>query len=172
MADGKSAAYEDRSGERRAGILDNRAVILLVIVLVQVLLAVGLTQLVILPRLGAQTAGLAGAGRFESGALPERGVLVDLGEIIVTLDAAAAKPRYLRIDLSLEVVDDDAVEAVGERIPELRDVVIMALSRKTVGDLADAPGKQRLRDEIFRDVAARLPAGTLLNVYFSDLVMQ
>jgi flagellar basal body-associated protein FliL len=61
---------------------------------------------------------------------------------------------------------------VRRRIPEQRDAVIMTLSTKSVANLATAADKRRLRDEIFRDVAARLPAGTLLNVYFSDLVVQ
>jgi len=170
MVDGKTTAHDAR---RRGGLFDNRAFVLGLIVVVQVILAIALTQLVIVPRLGPQTAGLIGAGG--AGATPAAaapGVLVGLEEIIVTLDADTIQPRYLRINVSLEVVDDDVADTVRRRIPELRDAVIMTLSTKSVADLATATDKRRLRDEIFRDVAARLPAGTLLNVYFSDLVVQ
>ena len=171
MVDGNSGGHDGLDGARRPSLLENRAVILGVIVIVQVILAIALTHFVIVPRLTPGTAGLLG-GYTSAPALPASGVIVPLKEIIVTLDTDAYKPRYLRINVNLEVVDEDVARTVGERIPELRDAVIMALSTRTVVDLADAAGKKRLRDEIFRDVAARLPAGTLLNVYFSDLVVQ
>jgi flagellar basal body-associated protein FliL len=173
MVDGKSGAHDGREAARRTAVMDNRAVVLGVIVVVQTILAIALTHYVIVPRLHAGAGGpTAGSVGPVAPQLPVTGVIVPLKEIIVTLDTDAYKPRYLRISVNLEVVDDDVADTVNERIPELRDVVIMALSTRTVADLADAAGKRRLRDEIFRDVATRLPAGTLLNVYFSDLVVQ
>jgi len=170
MVDGKSGGHDGREGTGRTSVLDNRAVVLGLIVIVQAVLAVALTQLVIVPRLAPRNAGAAVGGAAP--AMPETGVIVPLKEIIVTLDADAIKPRYLRINVNLEVVDGDVASTVEARIPELRDAVIMALSTRSVADLADAAGKKRLRDEIFRDVAGRLPAGSLMNVYFSDLVVQ
>jgi flagellar basal body-associated protein FliL len=173
MVDGKSGAHAGREGERRPAVLDNRAFVLGLIVIVQTILAIALTHFVIVPRLNAGAAGAnAGSAAVTASGLPASGVIVPLNEIIVTLDTDAYRPRYLRINVNLEVVDDDVAVTVAERLPELRDAVIMALSTRTVADLGDAAGKKRLRDEIFRDVAARLPAGTLLNVYFSDLVVQ
>ncbi len=54
----------------------------------------------------------------------------------------------------------------------MRDAVIMTLSDKTAAMLGTPDGKKRLRDEIFRRVAEKLPEGALTNVYFSDLVVQ
>ncbi|HPF71018.1 MAG TPA: flagellar basal body-associated FliL family protein, partial [Candidatus Krumholzibacteria bacterium] len=59
-----------------------------------------------------------------------------------------------------------------DRVPQLRDIVLMALGDKTVEELSTAAGKKALRDEIFRDIAARMPEGALMNVYFSDFVLQ
>ncbi len=173
MADEKSDDKEVKGGKSKLAFLENKAVVLGLIVVVQAVVAIGLTQFVILPRLGTQAAGVVEeqAGEPEV-KLPELGVLVNLEEIIVTLDADARKPRYLRINVNLEVRDAVVGKIATERVPQLRDLVIMALSNKTVDDLTTPAGKKALRDEIFRDVSARMPEGALMNVYFSDLVVQ
>jgi flagellar basal body-associated protein FliL len=48
----------------------------------------------------------------------------------------------------------------------------MTLSSETAAELSSPEGKKGLRDEIFRRINDKMPAGTLLNVYFSDLVVQ
>lgn len=172
MADEKPDAQEPQSGGKPA-LLENKTVLLGVIVVVQALLAVGLTQFVILPRLGVETAAVAeDPAAAEAEAAFESGTIVDLEEIIVTLDSDPRKPRYLRIKVALEIRDPAVAERTQSRIPQLRDVVIMALADKTVADMSDPEGKQKLRDEIGRDVGSLMPEGALMNVYFSDLVIQ
>lgn len=173
MADEKTDDKEAKSVKSKLAFLENKVVMLGLIVVVQAVVAIGLTQFVILPRLGVQNAGVAEdqTGEVEV-ELPELGVLVNLQEIIVTLDPDARKPRYLRINVNLEVRDAVVAKIASERVPQLRDLVIMALSAKTVEDMTTPAGKKALRDEIFRDVSARMPEGALMNVYFSDLVVQ
>jgi len=48
----------------------------------------------------------------------------------------------------------------------------MTLSDKTPEDLSTPEGKQGLRDELFRRIDEKMPEGTLMNLYFSDLVVQ
>lgn len=174
MADEKSDVQEGQGGRGKLAFLENKVVVLGLIVVLQAAIAIGLTQFVILPRLGVQAAGVDEAQPVveETPALPELGQLVNLEEIIVTLDSDARKPRYLRINVNLEVRGAAVAKVAAERVPQLRDIVIMALSTKTVEDLATPEGKKALRDEIYRDVAARMPEGALMNVYFSDLVVQ
>ena len=63
-------------------------------------------------------------------------------------------------------------QQVQERLPEMRDAVIMILSEKSVEDLNQPGGKVNLRAEIFRHLGDSIPDGRLMNVYFSDLVIQ
>mgnify|MGYP000243528343 CR=1 FL=1 len=63
-------------------------------------------------------------------------------------------------------------EDVRARLPELRDTAIMTLSEKSVEDLNKPGGKINLRAEIFKRLEATIPDGRLMNVYFSDLVIQ
>ncbi len=174
MADEKTdAKEEEKSGGSKLAFLENKTVVLGLIVVVQTAIAIGLTQFVILPRLGVETAAVVEEPAEEKDtALPELGTLVDLEEIIVTLNSDPRKPRYLRINVSLEFREALIANRAAGRLPQLRDIVIMALADKTVEDLSQQSGKQALRDEIARDVGSLLPEGSLMNVYFSDLVIQ
>jgi flagellar FliL protein len=98
--------------------------------------------------------------------------MVGLDDIIVTLAGDTRRPHYLRININLEVKDKLTAEAVRMRLPQMRDVVIMSLSEKTLEDLNRPGGKMNLRAEIFRQLDASISGGKLMNVYFSDLVIQ
>jgi flagellar FliL protein len=161
---------DEPDGDPRKNWLDNKAVLLGFIIFVQGLVAFGLTQYLILPKLGHTQAGFAASG-LES-ELVERGELVDLEDIIVTLASQSRRTRYLRININLEVRDRQTAEAVRARIPEMRDKVIMTLSEKSVEDLNRPGGKINLRAEIFKRLEDTIPGGQLMNVYFSDLVIQ
>ncbi len=205
MADNKKDADQEKAAPKAKGkpnLLENKAVVLGAIVVAQAVVAIGLTQFVIVPRLGvghadagapAEAAAAHGAkaapegkhggekkaekkggahGGGDAAAAGEGSSLADLQEIVVTLAGDSARPRYLRIGVNLEVSDPSIVAMIDARRPEMRDAVIMTLSDKTAAMLGTPDGKKRLRDEIFRRVAEKLPEGALTNVYFSDLVVQ
>lgn len=206
MADNKKEPEGDKAPPKAKGkpnLLENKAIVLGVIVVVQAVVAIGLTQFVIVPRLnvsradpGLEAAAAGGEKKGEKKAekksekksekkgekkgegegaveLPEgMGALVDLQEIVVTLAGDSGRPRYLRLGVNLEVADAETASLVEARRPQLRDAVIMALSDKTPAMLSTPEGKKRLRDEIFRRTAEMLPEESLMNVYFSDLVVQ
>jgi flagellar FliL protein len=97
---------------------------------------------------------------------------VGLDEIIVTLQSDARLPRYLRIEVNLEVADEQTAKLVAERRPQLRDSVIIAASARTVAEIQSPQGKQELRRELREQLAAMLPPDRLRHIYFSDLVVQ
>ncbi len=162
---------EEQAPDPKKNWLDNKAVLLGFIIFVQGLVAFGLTQYLILPKLGAHSAKMGTMSTME-GDIIERGELVDLDDIIVTLSSQSRRTRYLRININLEVRDTHTAQQVEERLPEMRDAVIMILSEKSVEDLNRPGGKVNLRAEIFRHLGDSIPDGRLMNVYFSDLVIQ
>jgi len=155
MAD-KEETAEGTEEKKKGGLFENKAIVLGIIVIVQALLAIGLTQFLIVPKLGVQDAA----------------ILDNLEDIVVTLAGKTAKPRYLRININVEVPNAIVAEVVSSRLPQLRDLVIMTLSDKTALELSTPEGKQGLRDEVFRRIDEKMPEGTLMNIYFSDLVVQ
>jgi len=172
MAD-KEETAEGTEEKKKGGLFENKAIVLGIIVIVQALLAIGLTQFLIVPKLGVQDAAMEGSEVVDPVAeMPEMGVLVNLEDIVVTLAGNTAKPRYLRININVEVPNAIVAEVVSSRLPQLRDLVIMTLSDKTALELSTPEGKQGLRDEVFRRIDEKMPEGTLMNIYFSDLVVQ
>lgn len=172
MADKDKEASGD-GGKSKLALFENKAILLGVIVVVQALVAIGLTQFFIVPKLGVKGADMGAQAQSETKVeMPDLGVLVGLEDVIVSLKADNRKPRYLRININLEVKDGMVAQVVTTRLPQLRDMVIMACSDKTPEDLSTPEGKKGLRDEIFRRIDEKMPEGTLMNVYFSDLVVQ
>lgn len=208
MADKQKDAEQEKAAPKPKGkpnLFENKAIVLGVIVIAQAVVAIGLTQFVIVPKLAVGTADAGGPAVAEAhgekpaaggahgeakgdkkekkgekaaahgggaGAEGGGGNLADLHEIIVTLAGDSARPRYLRLGISLELSDPAYVAEVEAKRPQLRDAVIMALSDKTAAMLGTPDGKKRLREEIYRRATEKLTEGALLNVYFSDLVVQ
>lgn len=208
MADKQKDGDQEKAAPKakaKPNLLENKALVLGVIVIAQAAVAIGLTQFVIVPKLGVGTADAGGhavaeahgektpgeakheqkdkkdkkdkkeekkGGGHGEGEGGGASTLADLQEIVVTLAGDSARPRYLRLGISLEMADAAYVAEVEARRPQLRDAVIMALSDKTAAMLGTPDGKKRLREEIHRRAEEKLPEGSLLNVYFSDLVVQ
>jgi len=170
MAEAKTEA--PAGDEKKRSLLENKAVVLGGIVVAQVVLAIALTQLVIVPRLGSQAAEVSPTSPSGPAALPEIGVIVSLQEVIATLPSPGPSPRYLRLTPNLEVADQATADMVAARLPQLRDIVIMTASQKSADELISPEGKKGLRDELLRRLAEKLPAEKLRSIYFSDLVIQ
>ncbi len=171
MADEKKAP-EDAAATRKPGLLENKVVILGGVVGLQLVLAMVLTMVVIVPRLGGPASA---AATMETPAveIEPMGPLLSLGEIIVTLQAdGTGNARYLRITVDLELSDAKAVETATSRLPVLRDTVIMTLANRSAADLNRPEGMKGLRDELMRRLDERLPGQVLRHLYFSDLVIQ
>ena len=173
MADKETEVVEEE-GKSKLAIFENKAILLGVIVIVQAVIAIGLTQFVIVPKLGVQGADMADSAPAKEvdATMPEMGVLLGLEEIIVTLAGNPKRPRYLRISVNIELKDQLTADVVATRLPQLRDIVIMALSDKTATELSYPEGKKGLRDEIYRRIDEKMPEGMLMNIYFADLVVQ
>lgn len=171
MADEKKEQQEETAA-KKPGIFENKTIVLGAVIALQLVVAVVLTQFVIVPRLGASQAGAGAENPVASMEPQEMGVLLSLGEIIVTLQETGGNARYLRINVDLELADEAAATMAGERLPILRDTVIVTLSDRSAAELARPEGMKGLRDELMRRLDERLPGQVLRHLYFSDLVIQ
>ena len=116
---------KEETGEaKKPGLLENKVILLGGVVALQLLLAVGLTTVVIVPKLGTNQAGMSESAATVDEA-EEMGVLLSLGEVIVSLSGGGGPTRYLRINVDLELTDQAAADLATARLPILRDVVIV-----------------------------------------------
>ncbi|MHB8078748.1 MAG: flagellar basal body-associated FliL family protein [Candidatus Krumholzibacteriia bacterium] len=178
MAEEKNEGAPAPKAKPKLGALfENKVVLLGVIVIAQALTALAVTKFFIAPKLQAgapvaEAAAAGGHGGAEAAGPEKEGVIVGLQEMIITLQGDAGSPHYARTNVGVEIADPKLAKATEERLPQLRDVVIMTLSSRTAADLLSPEGKEEARQEIMRRLGEKLPAGALLNVYFSDLMIQ
>ena len=96
----------------------------------------------------------------------------DLDVFVVNL-AGAGAPRYLRTILSLGVKDEHEKEKIKELSGKIRHAVIMYLTERKVEELVDPVGKNKLRDELQRQIGEAVNDKKLVtHVYFKEFLIQ
>lgn len=104
----------------------------------------------------------------------EKSAVIPLEPFVVNLaDTDAA--RYLRIKISLMVDDKSKLKEVSENQAlqlKVRDAILESLTTKRSQDLINAEGKTRLRHEIQDKVAIYFRAPKIVDVMFTEFVIQ
>jgi flagellar FliL protein len=120
--------------------------------------------------------------------LPEKGVTHSLGERVVNLTDPGGF-RYLKTEIVVEVLVEtvDPTELRGEELaaarlelqseleplePEIQDVITLLLSSKSVDDVSTPEGKAALKAELLDALGAVVGEDRLLDVYFTQFVIQ
>jgi flagellar basal body-associated protein FliL len=95
----------------------------------------------------------------------------DLDVFVVNL-ASAGQGRYLRTTLSLGVKDAHEKEKLKEFVGPIRHAVIMYLTERKVDELIDPKGKEKLRQELHKQINETLGEKMVSNVYFKEFLIQ
>ncbi|GAB4165722.1 MAG: flagellar basal body-associated FliL family protein [Geothermobacteraceae bacterium] len=104
-------------------------------------------------------------------ASPNVGPMVDIESFIVNiLDDSGT--RYLKAAITLELTDDKVAEEVSQRMPQIRDAIIMLIGNKTFSELQDYQGKMQLRAELTTSLNELMTTGKIKRIYFTDFVVQ
>jgi len=101
----------------------------------------------------------------------EIGPIYPLAPFTVNLKSSGAT-RYLKCTLNLEIDTPETQPELDKVKPLLRDIVIRILSSKTVPEISTAKGKEKLKEEITKNLNARLATGEVRNVYFTAFIIQ
>jgi len=80
--------------------------------------------------------------------------------------------RYLKIVVQFELSTPEVVPELEQLKPRLRDSILDLLTPKTLPELMDVAGKQRLRDDIAGRVNNAITLGKVSRVYFTEFVVQ
>lgn len=80
--------------------------------------------------------------------------------------------RLIRVDLSLEMMDEEGYEEVIGITPQARDSIMRILNAKSFSDVETVQGKLHLKNQIVADLNSALKKGVVKNVYFNELVVQ
>ena len=80
--------------------------------------------------------------------------------------------RLIRLELALEMMDEEGYEEVIGINPQARDSIMRILNGKTFSDVETVQGKLHLKNQIVAELNGALKKGVVKNVYFSELVVQ
>ena len=109
-----------------------------------------------------------------SGEVLDSGVRFDLDPVVANVTGTLGE-RCMRVQVQLVVDSVPRCEELRWRVPMLKDRIGMAMSRQTLEELEGPSGRERLKEEIKKEVNAFLQAETgmkVVDVYFSEFVIQ
>ncbi len=98
------------------------------------------------------------------------GKLVPMETFLVNL-AGSRGNKLVKMNIELEVDNNEVMAEIDKRKPQIRDKVIILLSSKDYEYMSGNKGKQLLRTEIKDMVNEFLVSGKIKNIYFTDLVV-
>lgn len=96
---------------------------------------------------------------------------IELEPFVVNLADPLGR-RYLRTTLQVEVVDRSAARDIQSFMPRVRDSIILLLSSKSYSELDSMDKKIQLRNEIVERLNQFIGQGKVVQVYFSEFVVQ
>jgi len=99
------------------------------------------------------------------------GPMVDVSDFIINI-LDKNETRYLKAAITLELENDETVIEVNERMPQIRDSVLLLVGNKTFAELNDLQGKLQLRAEIIVRLNKLLKKGKVKGIYFTEFVVQ
>ena len=120
--------------------------------------------------LKAESHGESGR-KGEGKAVVAKGVMFDVEPFIVNL-ADTQDVKYLKLTVKLEMDNQEGADALTERMPQVRDTILVLLTSKESSSIRTTQGKFQLRDEITQRVNSLLPKPAVHTVYFTDFVVQ
>lgn len=100
-------------------------------------------------------------------------VIYPLEAFIVNI-GDGSEMRYLKVKIELDtaLTAENVKKEMDPYLAPLRDSILVLLTTKTIQDIQEIAGKNRLREEILATVNRIMPAGKINAVYFTDFVVQ
>jgi flagellar FliL protein len=99
------------------------------------------------------------------------GLIFNMETFVVNLNDPGGK-RYLKTKIDLEYTRVELAEELTQRLPQLRDVILLLLSNKSLDEIQGVEGKIALRRELIMRINQVLKGGKIRNLYFTQFVIQ
>lgn len=107
------------------------------------------------------------SGSKKHGELP--GAIVPLDTFIVNLQI---KGSFLKTVIQLEFGEPEQPHTFDADLPKVRDAIIRVLSSKQAQEILNPEGKEKLREEVKNAVNNTLGSEDVVNVYFTEFIVQ
>jgi flagellar basal body-associated protein FliL len=100
------------------------------------------------------------------------GKMVTLEQFTVNLSSpGSVNPKFVRVNISLEVPTDDSENELTQKMPQVRNTVIDLFNSKRPADLATAEGRDYLKEEIKNALNSFMVTGKIKGVFFTNFAV-
>lgn len=99
------------------------------------------------------------------------GPMVNIEEFIVNIISGDAA-HYVKASLTVELTNGEVQIEVEQRMPQMRDAILLLISNKTYEELQDLQGKRQLKAELTGKINSFLQTGKVVSIYFTNFVVQ
>ncbi len=99
------------------------------------------------------------------------GPMVNVDEFIVNIISGDAA-HYVKASLTFELTNEQVKAEVEQRMPQMRDAVLLLISNKTYEELQDLQGKKQLKAELTTKINSFLQTGQVAAIFFTNFVVQ
>ena len=99
------------------------------------------------------------------------GPMVNIEEFIVNIISGDAA-HYVKASLTVELTNELVKTEVEQRMPQMRDAILLLISNKTYEELQDLQGKKQLKAELLSTINSFLQTGKVVSIYFTNFVVQ
>jgi flagellar FliL protein len=101
----------------------------------------------------------------------EPGPVMELDPFLLNL-ADRDEIRFLKVSIKLELDRPEEKTDFQNKVPAIRDALLVLLSSKESQLLRTVNGKRRIREEIMTRVNGVMSKGKISNVFFTDFIIQ
>jgi flagellar FliL protein len=99
------------------------------------------------------------------------GPMVNIEEFIVNIISGDAA-HYVKASITVELTNEAVQSEVQQRMPQMRDAILLLISNKTYEELQDLQGKKQLKAELLSKINTFLQTGKVVSIYFTNFVVQ
>ncbi len=124
------------------------------------------------PAAGGHGAPAAGGHGAPAKKLGDYGKMVTLDQFTVNLTTpGSTTPKYVRVNISLEVPGDDVETELNQRMPQVRNAIIDLFNSKRPSDVISEEGRQYLKEEIRSALNGFMVSGKVKGVFFTNFAL-
>lgn len=102
---------------------------------------------------------------------PTELLFLELDSILVNLDTAGGKPKYLKITISLEVDKQESLDDLNKKMPRIIDQFQTYLRQLRIEDLDGSAGMFRLKEELLIKVNDAVYPTRVNDVLFKEMLV-
>jgi flagellar protein FliL len=99
------------------------------------------------------------------------GPTFDLGEIIVNL-SDAGQARYAKMSVAFELEDEKTLEEATKMDPLIRDIVVELFSGESSDKILSLPARNDLKNRIMERLNEHFAEGKVVQVFFTNVLVQ